>query len=341
MKVFAKVGHAAIYKDLSSYHKKFVQFCYTQHCDELPLLPLFPLKLSTLIRFAWWCQYHNVTGGLNSIRNFIAAVCEWNASLGYEDPRKQEQWIYNRFRREADKHLEIYEGSKAKFRLTHELIQAIMRLMDLSDIDILADAVTYSVLAFTAIRRGHLVPKAISAEGMKHMLRWENIHFIPDVHTAHTVVFMLETGKVRCKAKKDPWWTATGRCPVPYMCPVRIMALWYLRTFSGDPKQFVTAPSLAINPKTTGQWTRDLRARLNEVVKITGADPHAFDLTKYSGISFRKFALSALAPHVQPTILAAHGEHKSVETTNAYYVTQSVQQRAAHTEMISRELTKE
>ena len=122
------------------------------------------------------------------------------------------------------------------------------------------------------------------------------------------------------------------------MCPVRIMALWYLRTFSGDPKQFVTAPSLAINPKTTGQWTRDLRARLNEVVTILGADPHTFDLTKYSGISFRKFALSALAPHVQPTILAAHGEHKSVETTNAYYVTQSVRQRAAHTEMISKEL---
>ena len=332
------MGTAVLYKDLPSYHKKFVQFCYSQHCEELPLLPLFPVKLSTLLRFAWWCQYHKVTGGLNSIRNFISAVCEWNSSLGFEDPRHQEKWVYDRFRREADKYLEVFEGSKAKFRLTHELIQAIMRFMDISDLEVLADAVTYSVLAFTAIRRGHLVPKAITIDGLKHMLRWENIRFIPNPTIAHTVLFMLETGKVRCAAKKDPWWTATGVCPVAYMCPVKLLSLWYLRTYSGDPKQYVMAPSLAVNPRTTGQWTRDLRARLKRVAKLTGCKE--FDATKYAGISFRKFALSALAPHVQPTILAAHGEHKSVETTNTYYVSQSVQQRAGHTEMISRELVK-
>ena len=298
LKIFNKIGTAVQYKNLSSYLKKFVQFCYTQHCEEIPLLPLFPLKLSTLLRFAWWCQYHNVTGGMNSIRNFIGAVCEWNASLGYQDPRQQEKWIYDRFRREANKYLDVYDGSKAKFRLTHELIQAIMKLMDLTDMESLADAVTYSVLAFTAIRRGHLVPKAITDEGLKHKLRWENIRFIPNVTTAHTVLFMLETGKVRCKAKKDPWWTATGKCPVAYMCPVRLLSLWFLRTYSGDPKQFVMAPSLAINPKTTGQWTRDLRKRLRQVITLVGAERANIDLTKYAGISFRKFALSALAPHV-------------------------------------------
>ena len=50
----------------------------------------------------------------------------------------------------------------------------------------------------------------------------------------------------------------------------------------------------------------------------------------------RRLPISALAEYVQPTILAAHGEHKSVETTNAYYVTQSVDQRAGHTGLISR-----
>jgi hypothetical protein len=70
--------------------------------------------LSTLIRFAWWTQYHQVKGGMNSIRNFISAVCEWNSSLGYEDPRSQEKRIYARFRREADKHLEVYAGPWAR-----------------------------------------------------------------------------------------------------------------------------------------------------------------------------------------------------------------------------------
>lgn len=76
---------------------------------------------------------------MNSIRNFISAVCEWNSSLGYEDPRGQEKWIYARFRREADKHLEVYAGPKAKLRLSHELIQGMMRFMDVRSLDVLAE----------------------------------------------------------------------------------------------------------------------------------------------------------------------------------------------------------
>jgi hypothetical protein len=277
-----------------------------------------------------------VEGGMSSIRNFIGAVCEWNSSLGYDDPRSEEKWVYNRFRREADKYLEVYKGSQAKLKLTHEMLQAVMKLLDSNNDEELADAVSYSIMMFTAIRRGHLVPKAITSEGLKHMLRWENIRFLPDVHSPHTVLFMLETGKVRCAAKKDPWWTSVGLCPVEYMCPVRLLARWFVLTYSGDPKQFVMAPSSAVNPKSSGQWTRDLRRRLKFIAVAAGLDPADFDESKYAGISFRKFALSALAQYVQPTILAAHGEHKSVETTNAYYVTQSVDQRAGHTGLISR-----
>ena len=40
---------------------------------------------------------------MNSIRNFISSACEWNSSLGYEDPRKTEKYIYDRFRRELEK----------------------------------------------------------------------------------------------------------------------------------------------------------------------------------------------------------------------------------------------
>lgn len=274
---------------------------------------------------------------MKSIRNFISAVCEWNSALGYEDPRAQERWVYNRFRREADKHLEIYKGSQVKLRLTHEMLQAIMRLIDANDVDQLADATTYAILMFTAIRRGHLVPKAITSEGLKHALRWENVRFIPSLNNAHTVIFMLETGKVRCAAKKDPWWTSVGMCPLHYMCPVRLLQAWFRKTYSGDPKQYVMAPALAVNPKTSGQWTRDLRRRLKVIAAAAGIDPSDFDETKYAGLSFRKFSLSALAKYVQPPILAAHGEHKSVETTNRYYITQSVEQRAEHTGLISRD----
>ena len=43
-----------------------------------------------------------------------------------------------------------------------------------------------------------------------------------------------------------------------------------------------------------------------------------------------------LAGFVPPQILAAHGEHSSVEITNKYYVTQTVAQRAEHTALIAK-----
>ncbi len=41
------------YSELSSYRKKLVQFCISEHTEEIPLLPIFPLRLATLIRFGW------------------------------------------------------------------------------------------------------------------------------------------------------------------------------------------------------------------------------------------------------------------------------------------------
>ena len=107
----------------------------------------------TLLRFAWWLQYHNVEGGRNSIRNFISSACEWNSSLGYEDPRKTEKYIYDRFRREADKHLEVYGGPKAKLRLSIEMLQAVVRLIDVTNLESLGDAMIYSVLTAQSARR--------------------------------------------------------------------------------------------------------------------------------------------------------------------------------------------
>ena len=37
------------YTDLTSQQRKFVQFAIAEHCDELPLLPLMPVRLATLL----------------------------------------------------------------------------------------------------------------------------------------------------------------------------------------------------------------------------------------------------------------------------------------------------
>lgn len=65
------------YQDLPYNRRKFVQFCLAEHSEDIPLVPMFPVRLATVIRYAWWLQYHGVRGGMQSIRNYVAAVTEW------------------------------------------------------------------------------------------------------------------------------------------------------------------------------------------------------------------------------------------------------------------------
>ena len=80
--------------------------------------------------------------------------------MGCPDPRLAEPWVYDRFKREAPKHLEVFNGTKAKFYMTHEMFLSLYMDLDLGNLDHLQDAVTYSVLFFTALRRGHVIPKS-------------------------------------------------------------------------------------------------------------------------------------------------------------------------------------
>lgn len=79
-----------------------------------------------------------------------------------------------------------------------------------------------------------------------------------------------------------------------------------------------------------------MRLRLTAVAPRLGLDSSEFDATNWSSISFRKGGLSALAPHVQPHELAQHADHASVETTRKYYLSQTVEHRAANTALMAR-----
>ena len=235
MNVWKNASNIQTFSQLSAMLKKFVLFCIMEHNDDIPLLPLVPTRLATLIRFAWWCQYHSVKGGMNSIRNYIGAVCEWNQAQGHPDPREAEKWVYDKFRREAPKHMEVYEGSKAKMALTHGMIESIINQCNEENITDLRDATSYSVLAFAGVRRGHFIPKSNTKTDEKHMIRWKSVAFLPSFANTKYVLLSLETGKVRCAAKKDPVWTAVGECKThPELCPVRLLKKWFQLTFFFD-----------------------------------------------------------------------------------------------------------
>ena len=48
LKVYGILANRLKYNDLSYQIKKYVQFAITEHCAELPLLPILPVRLSSL-----------------------------------------------------------------------------------------------------------------------------------------------------------------------------------------------------------------------------------------------------------------------------------------------------
>lgn len=79
-----------------------------------------------------------------------------------------------------------------------------------------------------------------------------------------------------------------------------------------------------------------MRARLSAAAVKFGMAEDEFCAKHWSGISFRKGALSALAVHLQPHQLAAAGDHANVETTFKYYMELTIKNRAANTGLLEK-----
>ena len=335
-------GKPLAYDELDYARKKYVQFCLAEHNEDLPLLPVFPMRLASLLRFAWWCQDHGVEGGMSSIRNYTSAAATWSQLAGFGDPRQTEEWVWKRFTKEAPKYVRVFNGSQAKLPMQPEYLRQIVlhTPFDLGNSDDVRELLAYSIMIFTGIRVGHLLPKDTSKKAKRHLIDWNNVKFEPDFANATVVVFMLDSTKVRSVAKKDPWWTAVGKCEeVPMLCPVLLMQTWYNMTHNGTltgNSQYLMATTVMGEPWSRAAFTRRLRARLKIVAPRLGFDTSAFDADKYSGISFRKGAFSALVPHVQPHTLMKSADHKSIKTTVQHYMSDTIQQRAGNTALISR-----
>ena len=82
-------------------------------------------------------------------------------------------------------------------------------------------------------------------------------------------------------------------------------------------------------------WDFETWRRKVPVRKWSGYDREAW-ATAATKECVRKGGLSALAPHVQPHELAQHVDHASVETTRKYYLSQTVEHRAANTALMAR-----
>ena len=329
---------------ISSYRAKFLAFVASEHSKQMPLIPIFPISLDTLMVFATWCSENGIKGGMDSISNYVGEVAQWAVKYADQaDPRFESakaiiDWrtFCNNFR------LMVKTERKLKLRIQPAMFQAIMQGININDWRDMRDGAQYCICYYTAARIGHTAVE--STNKPKHLLRFKDLLFEPSLANPDRVFILLRSTKTRKENESRPTWHAVGKVRAKNgdkrLCPVFMLQRWFQATFKGDPEApLFTAEKEGRKHLPCGrtEFGDLLKARLiNALPLLDIEDITAFDISKYSGIGFRKGSLSALAHSKGITTprLAAHGDHRDVNTT-MHYLSDCIEQRAANSSAIA------
>ena len=328
---------------VSSYRAKFLAFVAAEHCAELPLLPIFPVSLDTIMIFASWCSENGIKGGMDSISNYVGEVIQWGIQFcGQEDPRTESSKARADWRKfDRNFRFLVKTVRKLKLRIQPAMFQAIMSMIDVEDWRDMRDGAQYALNFYSAARIGHTA--AASATKPKHLLRFKDIVFDPSIEKPERVFVYLRSTKTRFENEGKPTWQSVGAVHTPdgdkRLCPVYMMHRWVTSQYAGDPNApLFTAEKESRRHLPCGrtEFADNLRARIVLALPKLDVNIEEFDISKYSAIGFRKGSLSALAHSkgITTTRLAAHGDHSTVDAT-LHYLSDSVESKAANSEAIA------
>ena len=333
-------GESTAFK-LSSYQVKFLAFVAAEHSKQQPLLPLFPVSLDTIFMFMTWAKDNNIKGGYDSISNYVDAVIQWGiAHNGQADPRKETWKAIRDWRKFVSNFKEKVQAiKKTKLRIQPALFQAMMMDIDINEWRDMRDGAQYCLNFYSGVRVGHTSAK--SRKAPKHLLRYQDVMFVPSIENPVEVHVYLRSTKTRKEAECRPAWHQLGNVEGndQRLCPVFMMQRWCSTQYAGDP----SAPLFPAEkdahrhlPQGRTEFDELLKARIMQALPKIDIDPDTFDVSKFSGIGFRKGSLSALAntKGMSSTRLAAHGDHADVNTT-MHYLSDTTTERAANSKAIA------
>ena len=328
-------------KKQSSHDNKYYRFAIANHTTTEPLLPIGEnFDLRTLMCYAIYCSEHGVKGGWKSVKNYVGSAVKMAARLGIHDPRAEsamsEIW-WNQFLTAFNQKVKAQHAVKLKIQPAHHQAMAIDMDPDNKPQD-LRDSAMYAFLMYFACRVGHVAPK--SSKDPKHVLRFEDLYFMPNFDNPTTVFARMASTKTRGVNMDTPTWQAVAALKpakdsgIDYekMCPVRTLKKYVQATYKGNPAapifQRVGAPG---KPIGRTEFTDTLKARLMIAARHLSGP---VDVRLYSGISWRKGGLSALAGGVRLNHLADHADHKDVKSSRSY-TAQTIEERAQHAHVIA------
>ena len=345
--IFKRESDEGAAAKISSYRAKFMSFIAAEHCSQMPLLPMFPVSLDTIMVFAAWCSENGINGGMDSIKNYIGEVVRWGIQVtDQRDPRAngskaRADWrVYERNFR-----FMVKTTRKLKLRIQPAMFQAIMSMIDVNDWRDMRDGAQYAINMYSAARIGHTA--AASSAKPKHLLRFKDLVFDPSIEKPERVFIYLRSTKTRFEAEGKPTWQSVGAVHPPNgdmrLCPVYMLQRWVTTQYAGDPNAALFAAAKANRrhlPCGRTEFADTLRARIVLALPRLDVNIEEFDIEKYSAIGFRKGSLSALAHSrgITAPRLAAHGDHTSVDTT-LHYLSDSVESRAGNSSAIASHFT--
>ncbi len=303
--------------------RKCLRLKYILFATETAAWPLLPIKPANLLRYALWLPQHGIHSGWRSVSTYVSAACKWQKELGWPDPRKEISFYWDLFRHNFQR-LVVAKHPAMKLPVRPAMVTAMTLDADLTDPTDLRDIAAYQLLFYTGFRIG-------SITASEHALKFEDLYFYPSIAECQMVLICLRSTKTRPRAAGLPFWTAIRRQPQLRFCPVALLLAHFLSSYRQRPGDnlFMT-PDRRPWPRTSFNAT--LRRRLAFAQRRLGIN---LDISKFSGISFRKGCLSTLgALNVPAHRLADHADHSSVESSRVYTVDTMVD-RAANSDLIA------
>lgn len=282
---------------------KFLEFVQDQGLYPIPI----PTPAVVYMKFMLWLPQHNITSGWKGCLTYCTELAQWNLQLGFNDERDEASYWWTTFRHNFQT-LVTCAHLHAKLPLRPHMLAALLRLLNWNvDTDV-RDGAAYVLLYYTSQRIGHVAVNGITT----HALRFESIYFYPSIALATIVFICFLSSKTRSPAANTPFWAAIAAQPNMRRCPVQILRLHFTRSFKGDREDFLFQNDDNTGPLSRHAFTRTLRQRLAATGLIR-------NLRHYSGISFRRGALSTLGQSGVPShTLADFADHASVQVSRTY-----------------------
>jgi len=299
----------------NTYFRKYYAFCADTQ------VAVFPVTMEKFFRYVLWLPKHGINSGWRGVKNYTGALVQLNLSLGGKDPREENPELYAILRKRFKQNIQVIRTQPRKLAIRPAHVQALcLGAIDNLNAQTIADAASDTFMQFSAIRVGHVAPKA--KNNLRHVLCWKHLIFHPSIVECVYIFIYVPTTKTRPGTELRPFWTAVGRVTSnPTVCPVRWMVRHFTTNYSGDPDTPIfNGPNGSTLTRATYQ--RRLQLRLGAAVRDY-LDIVDFNVKHYTGISFRKGGITELtkqaAVHrILMNQVADFADHQDIATTRGY-----------------------